>query len=260
MKKEFFTTGIIVTMGILIIIFVSFYMNKIRISASRNYVYAVIDNADGVNLHDQVRVRGVRCGYVDRIQLCDDKVVLKIWLDSRVKVTKDTYAGIHDLAIIGGSKYLMLYPGTGGPYRFPEDTIEARRYDVSFASLGMVLEEIKNAVDAALPDAGVMSDAFDSLYSAVRGINRMISENEKPLANTIENLSEASMSIKTFMDSVYPALESVKRQMDSYEKSNSTVKRLLQEDSSYIKLNRDLDKLEKLIDEMRKNRLVKGCL
>jgi len=63
-----------------------------------------------------------------------------------------------------------------------------------------------------------------------------------------------------YVDTLYPALENINRQIDSYDKSNGTVKRLLNDDSSYIKLNRSIDKLELLLDEMRKNKLIKGCL
>ena len=260
MKKEIFWTGIIVLAGVLILLFISFYMNKIRISTSKNYVYAVIDNADGVNLHDQVRIRGVKCGYVEKIQIVNDFVVLKLWLNGQAKVTKDSYVGIHDLAIIGGSKYLMVYPGKGDPYEFPKDTIVAKRYDVSFAALGMILDEIRNMVSVVVPEGKKITGIIDSLTKSINGINRIIADNESTVKKTISDISYISENLKITVDSLYPALENINRQIDSYDKSNGTVKRLLNEDSSYIKLNRSIDKLELLLDEMRKNKLIKGCL
>lgn len=260
MTKKIFMIGIIAMIGIGLLIFVSFYMNKIRILRSKNYVLIKYDNADGLRKNDEVRFRGIKCGFVEDIILSNDFVLVKIWLKSDILVKDSTTADIADFGILGGTKYIMLQPQGNAFYNYPEDTLAGNRKDFNIAQIGSILSDIKLIIERAIPDEGKIDAITDTIFSALNKINKMVVSNDKDIANAVNDISYSANKIKYVVDSLYPAVITIKKEVDDFSNGNGSVKRILREDTVYVRLNESLLKLNELLEQLKKNKVIKGCL
>ena len=258
--KKTFTIGFVVLLGLFILIFVSFYMNKLRIAQSDNYVLVKFDAADGLKVNDEVRFRGVKCGMVDAIELHDDFVMVRLWLDKKVTAKDKSFVALQDYGIIGGTKYIFLQPEGENVYRYPEDTLIGERYDFNIAQIGIILQDIKKIVENSIPEKGKIDAITDTLYSALNKINQLVLKNDMDIRTAVNDIAYASNKVKMVVDSLYPAVNLIKKEIDVFSEGSGTVKRILREDTVYVRLNRSLEQLNELLEEMKRNKLIKGCL
>lgn len=260
MMKKSLTIGIVVMLGLAILIFVSFYMNKIRIAQSNNYVLVKFDSADGLKVNDEVRFRGVKCGMVDAIILTNDFVLVRLWLDKKIRVKDKSFVALQDFGILGGTKYIFLQPEGENLYSYPSDTLVGEKYDFNIAQIGIILQDIKKIVENAVPEKGKIDAITDTLYSALNKINLMVVKNDVDVRRAVNDIAYASNKVKMVIDSLYPAINSIKKEVDIFSEGSGSVKRILREDTVYLRLNKSLLQLNELLDEMKKNKLIKGCL
>ncbi len=259
-KSKAFIVGIVVTIGFIILIFVSFYMNKVKIALSNNYVYVKIKNADGLLKNDEVRLRGVKCGYVREIKLIDDYVLLKLWFENDIKITKNSQIGLHDLALIGGTKYLMLYPAPGEAYKFPNDTLNAINYSLNMSKFLVLFEDFKTRLEALLPDSTSIQDIVDTIQLALSNINTLIENTDKDIHNIMVNVDTISMNVNEMVDTLTTVVYELKEEIDVYKKQDNSLKSFVSSDSLYINLQNSLDELNRLLKQLNRNKVIKGCL
>lgn len=95
------------------VIFFYFGYTSTHHEANKTYrLYALFDRIDGLNIGNDVRMSGVKIGYVESFELDPQsyqaKVALRVKHD--LKLSTDTRAEISSESLMGG-KYLALTPG-----------------------------------------------------------------------------------------------------------------------------------------------------
>ncbi|MDD3803553.1 MAG: MlaD family protein [bacterium] len=260
MKVKALTIGIVVILGLFILIFVSFYMNKIRIAQSDNYILVKFESVDGLRTNDEVRFRGVKCGMVDEIHLANDFVVVKLWMDKKIKVLDKSFVSLQDYGIIGGTKYIFLQPDGEREYLFPSDTLIGVRHDFNLAQIGIILQDIKKIAENSIPEKGKIDAITDTIYSALNKINKLVEKNDTDIRTAVQDIAYASDKVRLLVDSLYPAVNLIKKEIDMFSEGSGAVKRILREDTVYIQLNKSLRQLNDILDDMKKNKLIKGCM
>ncbi len=260
MNNKAFYIGFIVLFSIAAIFTVSVFMNKIRIGKNTNYINIKFDNVNGLRSDDEVRIRGVKCGRVDGIKLYSDFVLVKLQLNNNVKLSNSAYAGIHDYAVIGGTKYIMIYPVIGEPYNYKSDTLMGESYDFSIASMSILLKDMKDILIETIPSGESIQAIVDSLSRTITGINELIDVSGENVVNIAENLNQAGWSVNALLDTLSVSANIIKEELEIYRNENNSIKSLSTSDSMYIKLMNSIEELDKLIKDMSSNKLLKGCM
>ncbi|HAF08346.1 MAG: Mce related protein [candidate division TA06 bacterium 32_111] len=258
--RKVFIIGLIVFIGVSIVIFLSFFMNRVRFFTDNNYVLVKFSHADGVKVNDEVRYRGVKCGTVVDVLLKRDFVLLKLWLKKDFTVGKNSLVAIQDLGIIGGTKYIFIQPSDDTLYRYPYDTLVGINRDFNISEIGIMVSDIREMVFNAIPSKERVDEIVDTLFSALKKINDIVEKNDKDISSIVTQLSYSSDKITTIVDSLYPAMLSLKKEIEIFSEGNGSVKRILREDTVYIRLNESLRKLNRILDQLEKNKIIKGCL
>lgn len=260
MRNRIIYIGITVMTAILILFVVSIYMNKLRLGSNDNYVLVRFSNINGLRTDDEVRLRGVKCGRVASVDLMDDYVLVKLQLNPNITISKGSIAGIHDYAVIGGTKYILIYPASGDEYSYPSDTINGESYDFSLARISILLTDIKGIIEETIPSRETIQGVIDSLNAAMAGVNEIINVTGKGIENITYNINDASKSVNVLIDSLNESMNIVTAQLKAYEENDNALKSITTSDSLYIKLQRSIDRLESILSDMSRNRLLKGCL
>jgi phospholipid/cholesterol/gamma-HCH transport system substrate-binding protein len=110
--------GVFVLVGIVCLAYLSIKLGKLELIGGDVYeVDALFNTATGLKAGAAVEV-----GRVKRINLKEDRAMVKLAVQNGTKLYSDTIASIKTRGIIG-EKYLALSPGGGGDPLKPGDTI-----------------------------------------------------------------------------------------------------------------------------------------
>lgn len=83
--------------------------------SARTVVVAYFDNSNGVFAGDDVRIRGVPVGKVEKIEPQPRRAKITFWFDRRYKVPADAKAAILSPQLVTGRAIQLTPPYTGGP-------------------------------------------------------------------------------------------------------------------------------------------------
>jgi len=115
--------GFFVLVGIVCLGYLSIKLGKLELIGGDVYeVAAQFDTASGLKPGSTIEIAGVEVGRVRGISLKDDRAMVKLAVNSTIKLYTDTIASIKTRGIIG-EKFLALSPGGGGDPLKPGDTI-----------------------------------------------------------------------------------------------------------------------------------------
>jgi phospholipid/cholesterol/gamma-HCH transport system substrate-binding protein len=115
--------GLFVLVGTLCLGYLSVKLGKLELVGGDVYeVEAQFDTASGLKPGSTIEIAGVEVGRVRGITLKDDRAMVKLAVNTTIKLYTDTIASIKTRGIIG-EKFLALSPGGGGDPLKPGDAI-----------------------------------------------------------------------------------------------------------------------------------------
>ena len=89
-------------------------------ASNRTHVVAYFDNSNGIFPGDDVRIRGVNVGKIDKIEPEPTRVKISFWLDSEYAVPADAKAVIVSPTLVTARAVQLTPPYTGGDVAEPE--------------------------------------------------------------------------------------------------------------------------------------------
>jgi ABC-type transporter Mla subunit MlaD len=282
-RKAEIKVGITTIISLIIFIWIMGWSKNLIRTSSDVELNIIFDNVSGLELDDDVTIRGLRKGFVKDIILDRNIIIVKISIDQNVDLRKDAVFWLATVDLMGGKK-IEIIPGivnekldfdvlhTGeflSDFSTMMETIGSAKHDVL-----TIVNDIKTsltAVNSYLTDEEVKSD----LKSSLKNLNRltykldvMLGENRENFSTIVENTAEISEDTKVFIDENKEDLNvSVSKLKSLLNKSDSLVSqfnflttqtiegdnnlgKILYDDSLVVKINetfRLLNRLSKMI-------------
>jgi phospholipid/cholesterol/gamma-HCH transport system substrate-binding protein len=152
------------------------------------HVYVNYSNVEGLRTGDTVQVAGVKLGKVDEISLKPDGVRVKLRLEDKAIVRRDSVARL-DYQALSGTRFISISLGTpSAPALKDGDTIEAE-----------IPPSITQMVDKLQGVASSVQDLADSLNHnqdrLLNNVNALIEENHTTLQHALENLDSITAKL-----------------------------------------------------------------
>jgi phospholipid/cholesterol/gamma-HCH transport system substrate-binding protein len=154
-------------------------------------------NLKGLKTGDEIRMAGVKVGAVELTRLAGNRVEAVLSIEPGVKIPTDAVASVEQSSLLG-SNYLGVTFGTpGGALLKDGDEIQTKpTVDMSevisqLGSLGSKLEQVADGVSKAL---GGGESGSSSLFTK---LDKLVTENGPKLTETIANLQELTVKIKS---------------------------------------------------------------
>ncbi len=278
----------VITIVSFILLF-NFLKGREFLKSTVNY-YAIYDQVGGLSESSPVEINGYKVGIVQSIKFLDPEsgkllVVLSVNKDFRLPV--NTFAEITPLSVIAGMKVQFVY-GDGPGFYSHGDTIPGRIAKSIITKLEEELLPLKDKVSGLIVslDSIIVSvnredlgAAISNLRSTTGRIDNMIRSREQELKETVANIStfskmlsenSASMSntfnnLETITDTLASAdiYSSVVNLKSSLEKTSNMLENLndgkgsagqfLTNDSMYTNLNKSLESLNLLLEDLKAN-------
>jgi len=203
---------------------------------SKSYdVYVNYANVEGLRTGDAVQVAGVKLGKVDDIILKPDGVRVKLRLDTKAVVRRDSVARL-DYQALSGTRFISISLGTPNAATLKDgETVEAE-----------IPPSITQMVDQLQGVAKSVRDLADSLNRnqdhLLNNVNALIEENRTALQHTLENID----SITTKLD-----------------RGEGTMAKLINDSTLYDRASTVMSDLQKISDRLARGegdlgRLVNG--
>ncbi|HEY9311263.1 MlaD family protein [Williamsia sp.] len=159
--------GVVVVVAVLVAVVSVFYINP----PGRVEYRAEMSESGGISAGTEVRVAGIPAGSVSEVTLAEDKVEVKLSVESSVFIGDQTSLEVRMLTVVGGA-YVALVPAGGKP--LGNNVIPIDRTTVPY-STAQVLDAAAHTVDdidaQTLRKVSVsVTDSLDAAPGAVRGI------------------------------------------------------------------------------------------
>ena len=253
-REKAIKVGVFITVIIFAFILGQLWLLRFNVGKGGFYLNIFYDDVSGLKTGDPVRVYGIKKGKVMDMKMQKEGVLVKVWIENNVVLREDARAAIQDVAMISGTKTIVVDPGISDN-RLDLSKIlkgEANK-GLSTVEIGGITGQIESLM-ATLDGAMSGSEGtFEKLGSTLRELELFLKENRKELNKAIkggsENLEETKILIDN-MDSTIKELDLALKQINS---KKGTMGKLVYDEKLYNNLSSAAANLDSLLVDFRRN-------
>ncbi|MEZ4705078.1 MAG: MlaD family protein [Bdellovibrionota bacterium] len=276
-SKVEFMVGAFALVGLVLIIYMSIRVNDrgpIGPGSTHRY-YAYFESVSGLVENVPVEVSGIPSGYVEEIELVNNRARVMVRMKKSVKVYEDAMLLIRDRGALG-DRYVVLNPGNtdfpliedGGEIKRSMSQSDFERLTSTLAETADILKELvqsdnpQGALGQTVVNLRNITGRLDGLVaensekigymisnleSLTGHVNDIAEQNKQSIATLLASLEDVSVALKRDFDEggdIAMATENLNRTMDSIQKitdkierGEGTVGRLLNDEETIDQLN-----------------------
>ena len=249
-RKAEIKVGITTVISLIIFIWIMGWSKNFIRTSSDVEINIVFENVSGLEIDDDVTIRGLRKGFVKDIILDRNIIIVKISIDQTADLRKDAVFMLSTVDLMGGKK-IEINPGTS---QIPVDYSQIQNGyfsgDISTAmamlssvqnDLVDVIKEVKislNNVNEIFSDkefSNNVKTSFQNITELSNQLNQLIVSNKEDISaliNSSKNLTESANSLIT--ENKEQLAESLKR-LNEFINNSDTLVLKIDESISEIK-------------------------
>jgi phospholipid/cholesterol/gamma-HCH transport system substrate-binding protein len=283
--------GVTALLTIIVFIWLYNFLKGKEIFSSKAHYYVVYDKVAGLVESSPVEVNGYKVGVVQTIKFTDPesgRLLVVLSVDKGFSLPVNTVAEITTATLIAGMKVQLVFGSGPGSYS-SGDTIPGRIAESLIAKLENELVPLKNKAESVIlkldtvlgslneimnqefrdnVNAGIASlrNTADGIDKADLGaslenmkkITGMLADNTTRINQTLENLESvtdtlAAADIYTTVTNLKGSLEKMTMMIENINNGKGTAGQLMTNDSIYVNLNRSLEDLDLLLQDLKAN-------
>ncbi len=260
---------------------------------STNYIYYVVyDNVDGLTSSNPILISGLPVGYVDRIDLLqqrDNKLLVTLKIDKGVVIGRATAAVLTTSDLLG-SKAIVLDVGNISQPLQEGDTLIGRK-DVGIAELVQaktlpIVDQLDSTItslnyilSAFARDTSSIANALNNVEGITVEAESLLAENRVGLGTIVRNLGILSETLIDDQQGIAPLMAKLNNLADSLnqlelqatlqkvdqtmgnlqaitqkiQQKEGTLGKLVNDDSLYVSLNQTVADLDSLLVDLKAN-------
>jgi len=252
--------GLAVKVGIFIIsILVVFFVGQLWLmnfkSHRTGYIVNVsFNDVSGLKPGDPVRVYGIVKGKVLGMDVTEKGVIVSLWIEKDVKIKEDVKVSIRDVAMISGTKTIVLDPGKAEkPWDITKIITGQPSLGLSTIEIGSLATEFGKLVDITRSGLGKTSTTLDQLEKALRDLKILLEENRENIKSTIGNVEEDSDSLKLVLGRLNKTLRETNLILNKINSKQGSLGKFIYDDKLYENLSDASAELKALLQDIKKN-------
>lgn len=244
--------GVLAAVAITLLILGFNFLKGRNLLEKKNTIYAVFQKVESLSTSDPVKINGLQVGIVSDIEEKDENltgIIVSIHITKSVNIPDNSFATINANPL--GSTTVNIFKGTSQSFLDEGDTLQTN------PSLGL-LDEIKGTLS---PTMGQVNGTLKSVDSLVEQLGTTLDPKTRTnLQSVIANLSTASASLTTLLNTQHGALAATLNNMSSVtgnlKNNNDSINRIIGNVETMTRKFSDLDlqktlaKLESAVDNL----------
>jgi len=274
--------GLTVFIAILIVVIAVLWGKGIKISGETRILTIQFDRVGGLSPGDVVNVSGVQVGRVSTLKIHGDSVRVRTKVSSDVEYQTDATASIESAELMGG-KLVEIQPGHSGK-PLPQGAILQGKYAPGVNELASTLGNDYGEIRIILDDIRVVTSKLKEIFGGEqetqsiqatlkhiavtsKRLDSLVLDNSGALQASIQNLEHSSTLLRNFMDSenerahrlldsadklstnLKTLADSTQRLVDRANSPESSVGRLLQNDTLYRQFEHSINSFDSLVTD-----------
>ena len=160
-------------------------------------LYAVFENAAGLDINGPVRMVGVNVGRVAGIDIIDRKARVVLYIDEGRQIDREAVFSIRSQGILG-DKFVGIEPGAGGDYYKPGETVSRTRPGTDLDSLmdslqtagqdlSAILSSLRKVIGTEEGEQS-MADILQSTRDLTSNLSGLVTNNRAKVDRIMDNL------------------------------------------------------------------------
>ena len=283
------TVGVSIILALFILVYGYIFLREIPVRQNGFEVDILFDNITGLEVGDRVSVSGLRVGRVQKLSLAEKYVKVRIWLDGSIHFPTDSRAAIKSIGMIG-EKYIDLILGSNsdplqedsqifgeyvndladaggsakdlmsqtstllGKFNTVMDSLLERQAHVDFSRTIRNTEQLTARLDRSLSkNMGHIKNTLTNIDTLLTGMKSSWQRNEQEIDSTVQNFANGTERLPQVMAKLDSVLTTTQHLLTSIEQQKGAVGKALYQDEIYVKANDAVDKLNVILEELKKN-------
>lgn len=260
-----FKVGLFVILALLLLLLGSLWLGGYRTGRGGYSVKVLFTDVGGLRVGDPVHIAGVEKGKVRGLELKEQVVEVILWLDSDVKLSSDCRIFIRDIAMISGTKFVRVDPGTSGtPLDLSKPISGISPPDFSISDLQSVASHLSGILDRVANDL-VSEETVRSLKETIQNTNRLTrdlrkitSQSRADLIQGLKDLRAASERLNELLSSeelsnTLASLRVISERLEKVSQGKGTLGRLMNDEELYGELRETTRALRELVEDIKAN-------
>jgi len=284
-------TAILVISGVLLFIFIFYYLKGENLLDSSKKITAIYDNVEGLAPSSAVTINGHKIGKVQSIKFTNDrsgKLSVTMLIDNDFEFSINSKAQLYEAGLIGG-KAIAIIPAFDGAVSVQSgdslssdvkpgltDLVNQRltplqeKIEIMMVSADSLLMNLNDVFDTKTKKSiklsiSELSGTIASFKSTSESLNGMFIDNKSAIGETLTNFNKISSDLTTLtsslaasdLEAIMANLKSTISNFDqllsSIEKGEGSVGKLMTDDAIYNNLEGATKQLELLLEDMKLN-------
>lgn len=290
MSKEI-KTAILVLSGILLFIFIFYYLKGENILDNSKKISAIYDNVEGLAPSAAVTINGHKIGKVQSIHFTNDlsgKLNVNMLIDSDFEFSKNSTAQLYEAGLIGGKAIAIIPAFDGAPNVESGDLLSSdvkpgltdlvnqrltplqEKMETMMVSADTLLVNLNSLFDAQTKSnikssIAELSTTIASFKSTSESLNDLVVDNSSSIGQTITNFNKisedltslstslAAADFDTIMADLKSTISSFNQLLSAIENGEGSVGKLMKDEAVYNNLEVATKQLEELLEDMKLN-------
>lgn len=290
MSKEI-KTAILVLSGILLFIFIFYYLKGENILGNSKKISAIYDNVEGLAPSAAVTINGHKIGKVQSIHFTNDlsgKLNVNMLIDSDFEFSKNSTAQLYEAGLIGGKAIAIIPAFDGAPNVESGDLLSSdvkpgltdlvnqrltplqEKMETMMVSADTLLVNLNTLFDAQTKSnikssIAELSTTIASFKSTSESLNDLVVDNSSSIGQTITNFNKisedltslstslAAADFDTIMADLKSTISSFNQLLSAIENGEGSVGKLMKDEAVYNNLEGATKQLEELLEDMKLN-------
>lgn len=290
MSKEI-KTAILVLSGILLFIFIFYYLKGENILDNSKKISAIYDNVEGLAPSAAVTINGHKIGKVQSIHFTNDlsgKLNVNMLIDSDFEFSKNSTAQLYEAGLIGGKAIAIIPAFDGAPNVESGDLLSSdvkpgltdlvnqrltplqEKMETMMVSADTLLVSLNSLFDAQTKSnikssIAELSTTIASFKSTSESLNDLVVDNSSSIGQTITNFNKisedltslstslAAADFDTVMADLKSTISSFNQLLSAIENGEGSVGKLMKDEAVYNNLEGATKQLEELLEDMKLN-------
>ncbi len=254
-KRSIFVKIGLLTMIVLIIFFVGqLWLVEFKVRRSGYIAYVFFNDVSGLKENDPVRIYGIKKGTVKSMTILPNGVVVKMWIEKDVILKKDVTVSIQDVAMISGTKTIVIEPGIKEELWNIKDTIIGRpNLGLATLEVGTLASQFMTLVEVLKSTLNKGLGSLGTVEIVLNEINTILKKNEKNIQTLLLNSAQDAESLKTSIHLLNKNLNELQIILTKINKKEGSLGKIIYEDEMYKNINDMLKEISTTVKDLREN-------
>lgn len=253
-KNVAIKVGIFLTVIMIMFVVGQLWLMRFNVGKDKREMQIFFNDVSGLKLGDPVRVYGIKKGKVTDMKMRRDGVMVTVIIEEDIKLKEDARASIQDVAMISGTKTIVINPGTSEePLDLSEPLMGEPNLGLSTVELGTITTKVEDLIEILQKGIGEGSGAIKNLEMALKEVQLLLRESRGGIKEALEKGNADLEEARVLMSDISDATNELTLTLEYINSKKGSMGKFIYDDSLYNNMKNASRSLDNLLRDIKEN-------